>query len=324
MSDHHVPPPLHLPEFDDDDAFDAADDPQAGHAYVFSPDIIREEMARNMPNPEEAWDDEHASSVSAPPSEVHEHDYNNSVSTLDIDAAATAAANGFEDSGSSLSATFSQISLDTSADEHPYHHSELTFPSDYTRTLSNDMNTGHDGIAPVDQEHGEEVPHTNGFQEVRGHKAQAEHERPTIPREPAPPSPPPHDRKRPSPSSVPLPPMPLSAPADVSKLPPPRSASSSISKDVSSPSTAPVPRGSQEGDGHSNGNGNILLTEKTFTTRRGHRSMGPSAFEKVMSKTRPTFLPPKPKEEDQKHMADWQHIMQQSRIMGGWHGLHDK
>ncbi|KAG2118000.1 rab-GTPase-TBC domain-containing protein [Suillus discolor] len=47
--------------------------------------------------------------------------------------------------------------------------------------------------------------------------------------------------------------------------------------------------------------------------RRQTYSAGPSAFQKVMSQTRPHFLPPKNRQEDQKHMADWQAMMKQSR-----------
>ncbi|KAI9512492.1 rab-GTPase-TBC domain-containing protein [Russula earlei] len=43
------------------------------------------------------------------------------------------------------------------------------------------------------------------------------------------------------------------------------------------------------------------------------RSTGPSVFERVISKTRPSFLPPKSKNEDQKHMADWENMMKRSR-----------
>lgn len=50
--------------------------------------------------------------------------------------------------------------------------------------------------------------------------------------------------------------------------------------------------------------------------RRQTYSAGPSAFQKVMSKTRPHFLPPKNRQEDQKHMADWQAMMKQSRAAG--------
>ncbi|KAG1828070.1 rab-GTPase-TBC domain-containing protein [Suillus variegatus] len=55
-------------------------------------------------------------------------------------------------------------------------------------------------------------------------------------------------------------------------------------------------------------------TTPTVTSqRRQTYSAGPSAFQKVMSKTRPHFLPPKNRQEDQKHMADWQAMMKQSR-----------
>ncbi|KZV76941.1 RabGAP/TBC [Peniophora sp. CONT] len=51
--------------------------------------------------------------------------------------------------------------------------------------------------------------------------------------------------------------------------------------------------------------------------RRAHRptrsAQGPSIFEQVVSKTRPSFLPPKPKKEDVKHMHDWETMMRQSR-----------
>jgi hypothetical protein len=46
------------------------------------------------------------------------------------------------------------------------------------------------------------------------------------------------------------------------------------------------------------------------------RSVGPSVFERVVSKTRPPFLPPKSKHEDQKHMADWEKMMKRSRAAG--------
>lgn len=55
-------------------------------------------------------------------------------------------------------------------------------------------------------------------------------------------------------------------------------------------------------------------------SRRSHRStrsaQGPSIFEQVVSKTRPSFLPPKPKKEDVKHMHDWETMMRQSRAAG--------
>lgn len=60
-------------------------------------------------------------------------------------------------------------------------------------------------------------------------------------------------------------------------------------------------------------------TYKPDSSKLGHRvtrSAGPSALDKVINKTRPTFLPPKTRVEDQKHLADWEHMMKQSRVVG--------
>jgi len=46
------------------------------------------------------------------------------------------------------------------------------------------------------------------------------------------------------------------------------------------------------------------------------KSQGPSIFEQVVSKTRPSFLPPKKKDEDVKHMQDWEQMMKRSRAAG--------
>lgn len=54
---------------------------------------------------------------------------------------------------------------------------------------------------------------------------------------------------------------------------------------------------------------------------RPSRSTGPTTFQKVLSKTRPHFLPPKSREEDRKHLADWETMMKQSRAAGNdFHG----
>ncbi|KAF8956059.1 rab-GTPase-TBC domain-containing protein [Flammula alnicola] len=275
LPNSHIPTPLQLPDFDEDDAFDVADDNLTDMPYVFSPDAIREEMSRNMPHPEETWgDNEKTASTGGFIS-----DHNTSVSTLDIDAKGTPNFHptspplGSESLDSSLSSNFSQISLSTPSDDRT--------PPEYP-----DLD---------DHEH-------------PSHSART-------------PSPPPHDYNLRVPNSAPLPVTPLSAPVgettsslDRSRPSPPHSASASTSQTVPSlslPEISSVPGRSQAGTG-------ILLTEKDFG-HRPHRSVGPSAFEKVRSKTRPTFLPPKPREEDEKHMADWQHMMKQSRIAAEKH-----
>ncbi|KDN44789.1 hypothetical protein RSAG8_05262, partial [Rhizoctonia solani AG-8 WAC10335] len=49
-------------------------------------------------------------------------------------------------------------------------------------------------------------------------------------------------------------------------------------------------------------------------THRQARSVGPSMLEKVISKTRPTHLPPKNKVEDVKHMKEYAQMMEKSRV----------
>jgi hypothetical protein len=61
------------------------------------------------------------------------------------------------------------------------------------------------------------------------------------------------------------------------------------------------------------------LSQSELSRHDGHRhsrSIGPSTLDKVISRTRPTFLPPKPKTEDLKHLADWEAMMKQSRVVG--------
>lgn len=58
------------------------------------------------------------------------------------------------------------------------------------------------------------------------------------------------------------------------------------------------------------------LPRSPTMSRPKARSAGPSAFQQVLSKTRPHFLPPKSREEDRKHLADWEAMMRESRAAG--------
>lgn len=60
----------------------------------------------------------------------------------------------------------------------------------------------------------------------------------------------------------------------------------------------------------------LPLTEPKTPTHRSSKSTGPSALEQVISKTRPAYLPPKPKPEDRKHLSDWEAMMKHSRVAG--------
>ncbi|RPD65138.1 hypothetical protein L227DRAFT_495150 [Lentinus tigrinus ALCF2SS1-6] len=57
-----------------------------------------------------------------------------------------------------------------------------------------------------------------------------------------------------------------------------------------------------------------IVEPPTPTARhRPSKSVGPSMLDKVISKTRPTWLPPKPRAEDRKHLHDWEVMMKHSR-----------
>lgn len=82
----------------------------------------------------------------------------------------------------------------------------------------------------------------------------------------------------------------------------------------SAPASSPQPASSFLPDSSS-----LSVPDTPTKPAFGHRptrSAGPSALEKVISKTRPSFLPPKNKLEDNKHMADWEKMMKQSRAAG--------
>ncbi|KZT08539.1 RabGAP/TBC [Laetiporus sulphureus 93-53] len=101
-----------------------------------------------------------------------------------------------------------------------------------------------------------------------------------------------HDEPRPRARSLQLP------EAEASSSPALTPATDSPSSTVYPP---PSPRSSNSFD------------SKFQSQHRTARSMGPSILDKVISKTRPNFLPPKPRVEDRKHMADWEAMMKQSR-----------
>jgi hypothetical protein len=108
------------------------------------------------------------------------------------------------------------------------------------------------------------------------------------------------------------------APANVSLNPPLDPSTQDIDYEKQPPDSAPASSSSHEVSPPP-----VLSPVPTspVTMKPGHRhipsrSVGPSALEKVVNKTRPAYLPPKPKEEDNKHMADWENMMKLSRATG--------
>jgi len=258
------PPSLPIPNFDDDDAFDTDDHPSHS-PYIFSPDEIREDMARYMSDPETSREGDSATSTGS---------FSMSMSTPNSPSTRANESPTFPPSLQSLELSlshFSRISLSTPDEEHP--------PED---------SMDHQQPSPLMDGNG--YLHTD---EV--HSPRSDQQEIIIPSPPESPNEIHTPHLTPSASSTPVTEGSEAAPS--SSLP---SAPAVHSSAIASKNDRP---------------GSNDLIEKP-RSHRPHRSMGPSAFEKVRSKTRPVFLPPKPKDEDNKHMADWQQMMRLSRLAG--------
>jgi hypothetical protein len=242
FSDHQGPVTRHHSKVwlmsGDDDAFAVPDDEPTN---PFSRHVIRQDIVT-------AW-------TNLPP-EPNDADTNDSVSTLDIDAAAHESPVELGTAHSMLSAEFSQISLSPTIDDavdtpYPNVVIDASEASDHRVTLTLDH---HTAATPSD------------------------------------PSPVPSIRSLP-PESMPRSPTAESASASIPPL--------TIATNTHHSTPAIENHASQPAQKH-----------------RPTRSTGPSMFEKVRSKTRPVYLPPKPKAEDEKHLADWEKMMHLSRAAG--------
>ncbi|TFK36995.1 rab-GTPase-TBC domain-containing protein [Crucibulum laeve] len=282
-------PVHHVSAFDFDDAF--RDDDDNDLSYQFSPDSIREDMSKILPTIDQSWQDD---DENAPGPSGFFEAQNTSVSTLDIDHASLAAYSRsispatVPEDDSELASHFSQISLSpTDHHDDEYDSSEHQQNALQSHRL-NVTDPKHKGDYDAEHPYPNVIidaskPPSKRISVISTHSVSDE----------VPPS---------NASSVPaaLEGAPTtSASSRASEIPP---------LTVQSPSIINKPITSSSGPS--------LLEVKAGPKVSGHRptrSVGPSAFEKVRSKTRPSFLPPKPRQEDDKHMADWQHMMKLSR-----------
>ena len=281
-------PVHHLSSFDFDDAFSDGDGDDM--TYQFSPDVVREELAGKFT----ATDPGTAEDVASNGFTSLQHvalsivDTNASHSSCPKSHSPPSTPNSPESSG--MSSHFSQISLADKqdierADNYPHLDpypnviidASTGFSSSNRISLTSALNSGPETV---------EDHCVTSFQSLRlppPNTSQSTQSLPT-PRITS-------HRRQPTQSSTATP-TPAVSPSPSgfgfhSHLPP--SASAPVSQ--SQPSQKPF-------------------------SHRPTRSAGPSAFEKVRSKTRPNFLPPKPRHEDDKHMSDWESMMQQSRVAG--------
>jgi hypothetical protein len=287
--ERQTPATFHISDFDDLDAFDASEDSLENLPYVFSPDAIREELAKNMPEIHDGWDNQtHAPFSEGTPFDSGEQ--NLSVSTLDIGPGAlpphSPAGTSEDSTADSLhSPQFSQIHLSTSvednvdhsADERPWNGTAKPGIVRQGRPQSLDLTLEPPSLSSTRIDSPRQA--SSGFP-ITSPGSILHSARLTDVSE-----------------SSPTPTSGISVRSPASVLEP--GTSTSLPNISSIPPAPPA----------------TLLTEKSFG-HRPHRSIGPSTFEKVRSKTRPTFLPPKSREEDDKHMSDWQQMMRQSRVVG--------
>ncbi|TFK30928.1 RabGAP/TBC [Coprinopsis marcescibilis] len=300
-ADQLPPPPSHPPTLDVDDAFnDADDDPDL--PYIFSRDTVRKELEKSLPPPLDLWEDEEAE---------------NTASTTGAFFTSSASSHGrvngssYGNAGewtsptleSPLSTHFSQLSLSPSLQTHSDGEDEGI------RSL--------DPRSPVVQKQAQPEPTEQPYPTIVIDASEDPTTRASVAKPQSPSSPqgtPPlgtgHGKSSSSSSNTDFPVIvpPLSVPVpSINSAPPshPPTAASSPPPHMASSSSLP------------DSNSKNLLHEKTFV----HRSVtsGPSAFEKVRSRTRPTFLPPKSRKEDDKHLTDWQNMMKQSRISAEKH-----
>ena len=309
------PPQFHNPArlFDLEDAFDDGDDDH-DHDFKFSSDAIRQEMAKNL----STWsndanvDDEQGPSFDNPRL-YHEQDL--SVSTLDINGEQRSSppphtpddeANPTQFVQISLSRSGSDVMKETDIEEpaqevkqsqvddnasaltakenpHPYPTViiDASKPPSHRVTISSDLNKTEDGnVGSTSSSPPPSSPPRSSSEDGSEHSSDLQ-------------------------SSQSLPPTPLntkqsvSQAASTSALPP-----SPITPVVAAPASS---------------TSNTSATLAPPSPKPGHRqtrSLGPSTFEKVRSRTRPSFLPPKSRQEDDKHMAEWQALMKQSRTIG--------
>ncbi len=271
-------PVYHVSPFDgdDDDAFAVSEDLPGS---TFSRDAIREEIARNIDND---WAEE----AEPQSSSLEEHD--TSVSTLDINGSTepphSTPVSPADTDDSVLPSEFSQISLsggDTHDVDNSVDHgqSDAPYPS-----IVIDASESPSQRITFNLDHVDSDPHS-------------------------------HSPVEPSPTTS-IRSLPPETMAHSSELQQPREVAS-----VSTPSTPPlsVATNTHHSSASSEAPQKNGSTRPPATKLAGHRparSTGPSMFEQVRSKTRPNFLPPKPKAEDEKHLADWQSMMKLSRIAG--------
>ena len=287
-------PVHHASAFDVGDAFD--DGESNDLAYHFSPEAIREELARSLPFMEE-WAKPDAE---APPDGPFAAE-NSSVSTLDINGdgrqGSQSHSSSTSDSQEEFDGRFSEIPLSPPQNIH----------DESSRRLSEDSNEDDCRDSAYPNTLADALPQESPLSIDSTSSDPASHNSD------------PGQTPSTSPSSLEHPP---DSSRSTQSLP--NSTQTSNVERSRSLSAAMTPTAIYSSPPPFSGSARLPSTSIPPTTgilekpmgRRSISSTGPSMFEKVRSKTRPPFLPPKPRQEDNKHLADWQTMMKLSRNAG--------
>ncbi|ESK90935.1 tbc1 domain family member 14 [Moniliophthora roreri MCA 2997] len=277
--------------FDLGDAFNDGDDDDHNNAYKFSPEAIRKEM--HMTRHSDDGDGVISRNAQA------FRDLDESVSTLDIngDARSSATSPPPTPDESDTTSQFVQISLSSSETDISAHESQNPL----------ELEKGHISTEEIPHED-EQHPYPTVIIDV----SKPPSHRVTLSTESA--------TNIPTPSTATHPPLsPPSSSNETDKAHSDHSTQSAPSNSLraqqESPhaaSTSALPSPSLVVPSQVEASASLSSTT-TKSTHRYTRSVGPSTFEKVRSRTRPSFLPPKSREEDDKHMADWEAMMKLSR-----------
>ena len=280
--------------FNFDDAFSDTDDDLP---YEFSPAAIREELEKSLSShlsAESHWPTDHELSSIA--GRIGFSDSTDaSVSTFDIDASYDQQLSPpTQQPPSPSSRTNSHISVSDSLDEAGLTNefSTVSLESPHPDREAEEEHTDAD-------QHDTEYPavQIEIFQEDAGPTMTRVTTPPSEPERSTSPSTPPHNELELAEAAIPLPATPQSA----------ASFSSTASLPMTATTSGPTPTSAQSG----------MATSGSFAAKhKASRSAGPSMLDKVVSKTRPSFLPPKSRKEDSKHMADWETMMKRSRAAG--------
>lgn len=310
---HRAPVPS---RFNFDDAFSDTDDNDV--SYEFTPEAIRAEFEKNVRQSKEeaSWNVDH--DLNELMSKIGYAETDASVSTFNIDS---------DDRDQLSPPTQQPPSPDSRTTSHPSISDGF---DDVTSEFSivNLQSPLTDADAPAvsangDEERTDEEPESRFTEYPAVHiDLSQEHPVPTVVRISTPTLPEPHTEPVRSPSTPSLPhnehehgdPEPSPQASNVASSHPHTPQSGASFSSGSNPSL-PLPTPSSSSHSHSASTFNpagLSMASK----HRSSKSAGPSMLDKVVSKTRPTFLPPKPKAEDKKHMADWEAMMKRSRAAG--------